>query len=345
MEDTRPPRTLVKPSLVGLGVPNSPSGWTQRSRRAFVSGAITASLGFHADAPFTPPTEAQAEVGVPPFSRREGGLGGLGPSSQGLGGLVPWAPPRLDPFLRAAIETIPRPVGSVGVAVHHLTTGHGAGIDADTIAPPASLFKLGVMVAVMRAIEAGRLALATPFDIRDEDWAPGAGILQDRVGETVTVGEALRLMMGISDNVAAFVLLRAVSVVQLNAVTASLGMARTRFFVDERPDETSAGDAAVILARIATGEAAGPPTTRAMLDLMRQRQPAAWIREALGDRVAVAHKSGQLPGVRNDAAIIPTNGGPYVVAVLTHDLANDGAGERYVGEVARVVDRYFAGER
>ena len=328
MQDTRPPHRLVNPSLVGLGAPNSPSGRSLWSRRAVVRGAITASLGFHADAPAIPPKAPHTTF-----------------QATGTPDLVAWAPPRPDPFLRATIEAVPRPVGSVGVAVHHLTTGHGAGFDADTIAPPASLFKLGVMVAVMRAVEAGRLTLATPFEIRDEDWAPGAGLLQNRVGETVTVGEALRLMMGISDNVAAFVLIRAVSVAQLNAVTASLGMARTRFFVDERPDETSAGDAAVILAQIATGEAAGPPSTRAMLDLMGQRQPAAWIREALGDHVAVAHKSGQLPGVRNDAAIVPTSGGPYVIAVLTHELAYDGAGERYVREVACAVDRYFAGER
>jgi hypothetical protein len=200
------------------------------------------------------------------------------------------------------------------------------------------------MVAVMRAIEAGRLALATPFDIRDKDWAPGAGILQDRVGETVTVGEALRLMMGISDNVAAFVLLRAVSVVQLNAVTASLGMARTRFFVDERPDETSPGDAAVILARIATGEAAGPLSMRAMLDLMGQRQPAAWIREALGGRVDVAQEWAATGGPKRRGDH-PDQRWSVRCRRLDYDLANDGAGERYVGEVARVVDRYFAGER
>ena len=61
---------------------------------------------------------------------------------------------------------------------------------------------------------------------------------------------------------AAFVLLRAIGSRRLNDCTASLGMARTRFYVDDRPDETSAGDVAAILARIATGEAAGPSSTR-----------------------------------------------------------------------------------
>lgn len=257
----------------------------------------------------------------------------------------PWAPPHPDPFLEDAIKAVPTPRGTVGVAVHHLSTGQGAGVDADFVAPPASLFKLGMMVAVMRDLDAGRLTLNQSFEIVDADWAPGAGVLQDRVGDAVTVGDALRLMIGISDNVAAFVLLRAVGVNRLNAVTASLGMARTRFYVDDRPDETSAGDVATILARIATGEAAGPASTEAMLALLAQRQPAAWIREALGDRVPIAHKSGQLPGVRNDAAVVPSPSGPYVIAVLTHNLADDTAGERFIGTIARTVDQYFAGER
>ena len=256
-----------------------------------------------------------------------------------------WAPPNPDGYLYDRIAAIPRPQGSVGVAVQHLTSGQGASVDADKIVPPASLFKLGIMVAVMRAIDAGTLSAETLLEIHEEDWAPGAGLLQDRIGEVISVDDALRLMIGISDNVAAFVLLRVLGVRRLNEVTASLGMTRTTFYVDDRPDETSAGDVATVLARIATGEAAGVASTRSMLALMSQRQPAAWIRHALRDVVPVAHKSGQLPGVRNDAGIITAPGGPYVLAVLTQDLVDDASGERYIAEVARAIDQYFAGER
>lgn len=202
---------------------------------------------------------------------------------------------------------------------------------------------MGIMVATMRDVEAGRLDMDRSFEILETDWAPGAGILQDRVGDTVTVDEALRLMTGISDNVAAFILLRAISARRLNATTASLGMANTTFHVDDRSDETSAGDAATILVRLAEGEAAGPDATRHMLGLIAQEQPAAWIRAALPPGTTVLHKSGQLPGVRNDAAIVSTATGPYVLAVLTHDLADDREGERYIRDVTRVVHSHFAG--
>lgn len=320
MQRTPRTRTLVNPQPIALGAPN-PFGGAEAvfsRRRALLAIGGVLVPGAHAGEQRAPAPSTVA---------------------------VPWSPPRPDALLESVIAAVSRPSGSVGVAVHHLTTGQGAAINADAIAPPASLFKLGIMVTVMRELDAGRLSDALTLDIVEADWAPGAGILQDRIGQTVTVAEALRLMIGISDNVAAFVLLRAIGSRRLNDCTASLGMARTHFYVDERPDETSAGDVAAILARIAMGEAAGPTSTRAMLDLLSQRQPAAWIRQALGDRVPVAHKSGQLPGVRNDAAIVPTPGGPYVLAVLTHGLSDDAAGERYVIDMARAIDRHFAGDR
>lgn len=319
MQRTPRTRTLVNPQPNGLGAPNPTAlAATTARRRALLALGGVLVPGAHVGVPRAPAPSTVA---------------------------APWSAPRPDALLEAAITAVPRPSGSVGVAVHHLATGQGAAIDADVIAPPASLFKLGIMVAVMRDLEAGRIAAGMSLDVLEGDWAPGAGILQDHIGQAVTVAEALRLMIGISDNVAAFVLLRAIGSRRLNDCTASLGMARTRFYVDDRPDETSAGDVAAILARIATGEAAGPSSTRAMLDLMSQRQPAAWIRQALGDRVPVAHKSGQLPGVRNDAAIVPTPSGPYVMAVLTHGLSDDAAGERYVIDMARAVDHHLAGER
>jgi len=324
MEHTPRTRMLVNPQSSSLGAPNpcdagARTRMTMPSRRrALLAIGGVLVPGAHVGAPRT---QAPSTVAVP------------------------WSPPCPDPLLQSAIAAVAQPSGSVSVAVHHLATGQGAAIDADVIAPPASLFKLGIMVAVMRDLDAGRLSAEMTLDILEGDWAPGAGVLQDRIGQAVTVAEALRLMIGISDNVAAFVLLRAIGSQRLNDCTASLGMARTRFYVDERPDETSAGDVATILARIATGEAAGPTSTRAMLDLLSQRQPAAWIRQALGDRVPVAHKSGQLTGVRNDAAIVPTPAGPYVVAVLTHGLSNDAAGERYVIHMARAIDHHLAGER
>ncbi|MCX5990452.1 MAG: serine hydrolase, partial [Chloroflexi bacterium] len=57
----------------------------------------------------------------------------------------------------------------------------------------------------------------------------------------------------------------------------------------------------------------------------------------------LAHKSGQLEGIRNDAGIVFGPTGPYALAVLTHDLYDPAEGEQIITAVTRVVHRYFTG--
>jgi beta-lactamase class A len=65
------------------------------------------------------------------------------------------------------------------------------------------------------------------------------------------------------------------------------------------------------------------------------------LTERLPQNVAVAHKSGQLPGLRHDAGIVYGPGGPFVVVVLTDDLANQGEAERAIAALARRLHDHF----
>jgi len=259
--------------------------------------------------------------------------------------IVPAPPnPWPDPFLQEQLEAaIPEGVGQVAVAVRHLGSGASAAIEADAVMPPASLFKLGVLAAAYEAIDTGTLALDEALRLTPDDWADGAGILQQRIGDLVTVEEALRLMIGISDNTAALALLHRLGPNAVEEAYARLGLAHSHVFLDDRPDTTTAGEMATLLAALAAGEVASPAATLQMLELLAQPQPQAWIEQALPAGVVVAHKSGQLPGVRNDAAIIYGPAGPYVLVVLADNLEDAGAGEALIGTVARAVDRYFTG--
>jgi len=79
-----------------------------------------------------------------------------------------------------------------------------------------------------------------------------------------------------------------------------------------------------------------------VLDLLQQVQPAAWLPRGVPSTVAVAHKSGQLDTVRNDAGIVFGPTGRYVVVVLTDYRRNAMRGENAIVQVARSVHAYFA---
>ncbi len=252
------------------------------------------------------------------------------------------AQPWVDLALQQEIEdAIPAGVGTVAVAVRHVTSGASAGVNADRVMPPASTYKLGVLLAAARRMEQGRLSLDERLQLLPEDWADGAGVLQTRIGQYVTAGEALRLMIGISDNTAALAMLRRLGVDTVNADYAQLGLSRTRFSADMQPSAT-AWEMATLLTMITSGQAAGKPATEYVLGLLAEPQPQAWIANGTPPDTVVAHKFGQLPGVRNDAALVYTPSGPYALVVLSSNLANERAGEALIATIAGVVHDHFA---
>ncbi len=251
--------------------------------------------------------------------------------------------PRSDAALLDAIETsLPIDRNAASIAVVHLETGASATINGDRIAVPASLYKVGVLVEAFRQIEGGQLRLDEKLRLLPIDRAPGAGILQGRIGMQVTITDALRLMIGISDNTAAHAIVRRIGVDRVNTNNQRLGLSSTRYYIDDRPDTTTAADMARLLSLLATGRLAGVEATGQMLDLLQQVQPAAWLPRGVPSTVAVAHKSGQLDTVRNDAGIVFGPTGRYVVVVLTDYRRNAMRGENAIVQVARSVHAYFA---
>ena len=272
-----------------------------------------------------PPTSVPLVVGVSPVITRDLIL------------------PRSDAALLDAIETsLPIDRNAASIAVVHLETGASATVNGDRIAVPASLYKVGVLVEAFRQIEAGLLRLDETLRLLPIDWAPGAGILQGRIGTQVTITDALRLMIGISDNTAAHAIVRRIGVDRVNANNQRLGLSNTRYYIDNRPDTTTAADMARLLSLLATGRLAGVEATGQMLDLLQQVQPAAWLPRGVPPTIAVAHKSGQLDAVRNDAGIVFGPTGRYVVVVLTDNRPNAMKGENAIVQVARSVHAYFA---
>ena len=57
----------------------------------------------------------------------------------------------------------------------------------------------------------------------------------------------------------------------------------------------------------------------------------------------VAHKTGSLRGVRNDAGIVYAPDGPYVISLCAKRLSDQVAGAAALAEISRVVWQAFVG--
>jgi beta-lactamase class A len=246
---------------------------------------------------------------------------------------APAPAPHAEPELQTRLNTVAASLarGTLSAQVVDLQTGASASVDAERAIPAASLFKLPILVEVLAEEDAGQLDPGRLLEIRAEDWTDGSGVLQARVGDRLSVRELTRLMIQESDNIAALVLLDVVGVPRVNATAERLGLSETHL-VDhragvgagnsERGDHTtSAADMARLWVGMASGRLVNQRVSEAALALLELKQASNWLGDELPFWVKVAHKWGDLPQARNDAGVVFTPRGSFVVAVLTSDAA------------------------
>lgn len=259
--------------------------------------------------------------------------------------------------------------GRLGVCIRYLHHDLEVSVEADALFPSASVIKIPIMVEVYRQAAAGTLSLDEPLPVLPEEMTDGSGILKYlHSGLPLTVADAVELMIVVSDNTATNLLLRRVGADAVNATMRELGLSHTRTAGAIRSanrrlelsemSHTTPREMAVLLEGIARGRLVSVEASAAMLetlehqlydDMLPRHLPFTYYPERLGLAempVRMAHKTGGLSGVRNDAGIImvQTAGGrrTMVVSAFTADLADDelwtveNVGARAVATVARL---------
>jgi beta-lactamase class A len=236
---------------------------------------------------------------------------------------------------------------------HCLLDADGAVLSAGRAEEPfyaASTIKLHVLLAVLRAAEAGRLDLdetvtatrtftgadGAPFTLAGDHLDPS----HPAPGAPVSLRELAVRMIDRSSNEATDQLLELVGLAAVAEVVDELGLAATR--VERRigdaaalaqglTNETSAADLARTMHALVTGTSprlSEASRELALAALRAQRIPIIGTVAAPG--VAWGSKSGWVDGYRHDVAVLGAEGTPprRVLAVMTAGLEADEADRR-----------------
>jgi beta-lactamase class A len=195
------------------------------------------------------------------------------------------------------------------------------------------------MVAVYRKVDEGELDFSQEIEIKEEDWAAGAGWLQwEKAGTKQTVGDLLLLMMTQSDNVAANALVRKVGGADhVNKVARSMGAEDTLLYqkvssergvVPALDNKSTPRDMATMMQQIAEGKAASEKSCGYMIDLMHENKLDWWLDEGLPPGVDAANKAGWLYRVYDEVGIVENDDRHYVIAILS----KHGSADVYQGQ-------------
>jgi beta-lactamase class A len=206
-------------------------------------------------------------------------------------------------------------------------------INADMSFPAASLAKLPILVEVARQVGSGNLSWGTRYKVPEATSMGNTGVLADLLPDLQpTLHDLAHLMIAISDNTAANMLLDLVGMQAINVTMHQLGLTSTwleRRFLDfearnaGRDNWTTAGDMALLLSYLCSGLLPDDERLLSMLLCQNDRTilPAYW-----GEQVPFAHKTGELPGILHDAGILyPPDriDTPFIIVVLTAEMADE----------------------
>lgn len=222
--------------------------------------------------------------------------------------------------------------------------------------PSASVIKLAIMTTVFRAYDAGTAAPSQTVRTRAADLIGGSDVLAGYPpGKAWRLDELVNAMIRVSDNSASNTLISTFGFEAINATMRRAGMVRSRLarhFADVVPEwrisenVVTPADVAALLYEIERGAREGIPTIatpkscRAMIDVMLGNDDGSKIVRGLPRGTPCAHKTGEIDGVRNDAAIVdPFGDVPYILVVLTKELDDVAAGNAGIAAIARRVDK------
>lgn len=266
----------------------------------------------------------------------------------------------LDRLLTPLLESHP---GRASVAVKHLGTGESFQFDAQRVMPTASLIKVAVMVEAYRQSAEGKVDLDKKIVLHDEDKVPGSGILTSHFsdGATLSLRDAIRLMIAFSDNTATNLVLDQIGMRSVADTMKQLGWPNTRIhskvyrrdtsWLPEASEKyglgsTTAAEMAELLEQLRLGKLASAPATEEMLEHLRRCDDRLKFRRYLPKDARLAHKTGSVTSVRCDAGILETPTGPVVLCVLTAEnedrrWSDDNEGDLLCARVARIVYDHF----
>lgn len=261
----------------------------------------------------------------------------LNPLSAAAAAPVPFVPapaPQVeDAGLTAAIQAVLPDDGSVfGIAVQGLDSGRTALINADSRFAAASLYKLGVMYDFYRQKEAGQVSVNDVLTETAADHDTEATSLLGPPGTQTAAGTALQLMMTVSDNIAAEMLQDELGRATVNQTFDALGLRSTRIHTLAPGDPvppgalpyTTANDMLRLFDALATGSAVDANSNREMLNLLLGDEVNDRIPALLPPGTPVAHKTGDLEGILNDAGIVYGPTEPFAIVVLSSNIPDAG---------------------
>lgn len=255
------------------------------------------------------------------------------------------APDAPDSELQAIVDDVVSELpGTWGVIVKKLDTGQYAAFQPDVQQVSASLYKMWVLAELYRQVKEGAVDLDGYASVTGEDAYYDILIGESRlpVGSDITIRQAAKLMIQLSDNTSSALLVRVLGPDNINRFMRQNGL--TKSILDWRSggdNLTTPIDVLRVMELIATSRMVDAESSRDMIQTMLGQQINNLLPPGLPDGTEIAHKTGALDNLLHDAGIVYSPAGPYVIVAMSSELDDFGTAWRAMPELSERVYEYF----
>ena len=213
--------------------------------------------------------------------------------------------------------------------------------DADEPFETASTIKTFLLAALFDRIGRGEASLTEELEYREEEYVSGSGVIRDLAfGSKMPVYNLAVLMITVSDNIAANMLIDYLGVDGINESIGRLGFRQTvlhnslHFDRYRRLGTTTPREYGTLFARLSRGELVSPESDGRMIAILRRQHtntmltrdfpPVLLDSEDTGEEELfwVASKSGSMDAVRADGGIVHTPCGEYVLVLMSKEFSD-----------------------
>ena len=265
----------------------------------------------------------------------------------------------MNSVLQQGVAEIERAVdGNLAFWFHDLKTGQIKGHRQDEPVAMASTYKLPLLIHCALLVEKGRLSWNQPFELQERLKSRGTGVLKDlTAGTLLTLQDVCYLMIALSDNTAADMLVDYLGTEAVNQSMRTLGFAVTRLEEQDQTAEagtrppfaagiTTPREMGGLLRNLAQQKLASPESTRKMLHMLAAQQDRSMIPRCLPPGWQYAGKTGSNPDLRADAGLVTGPAGErFLLAMFcqhpeTFDWSVDSPGTL---ALARLAQRLLSG--
>jgi beta-lactamase class A len=255
------------------------------------------------------------------------------------------APDAPDSELQAIVEGVVSELpGTWGVVVKKLDTGQYAAYQGDVQQVSASLYKMWVLCELYRQVSDGTRSLDDPVTVTGEDAAYDASIGELRVppGNVLTLWQAARLMIQVSDNTSASLLVRVLGPDNINRFMKQIGLSKSVLdWYGTGDNLTTPLDMLRVMEMIATSKMVSQDASGKMLELMLGQQINNLLPPGLSDGTDFAHKTGALDKLLHDAGIVYSPAGPYIIIAMASKMDDFGTAWTNMPILSERVYEYF----